>query len=409
MNRLLIATVMLLLALSGQASLAVSYYWFDQEQEPRRWVLTQGEMQFNTSELDDGFHTLYYTVCDDQGRMSAPVCKHFYRISAGMDPSQLQCWYYIDGPITEGGTIVSTAGSPVNGKLDLEIDLSTLSCGLHSIDVYLVATDGIVIRRSTSWFVKDAVGENGITLYSHWVNNGDQGATTVTLDEPTFEINAQCAVQSTQWSTDHFMLSFESDGTPIAINRDEIGLALTNAAGYTSFVTASYGDVRQKQAVEPVGDITGGGQFSHAVPASGKITWWKFAGAYNDSIAIKAGRSSSLQLFAPDGTELYAVTGTGATVQQAMILSKPGTYYVAQHSATGTAALGLDFWHEQNRAQIGDVNGDGSVSIGDVTGLINLLLSGNDGTYIASADVNGDGIINIGDVTALINKLLSGE
>ena len=53
----------------------------------------------------------------------------------------------------------------------------------------------------------------------------------------------------------------------------------------------------------------------------------------------------------------------------------------------------------------GDVNGDGELSIGDVTALINVLLSGN-AAGNPSADVNGDGEAGIGDVTALINMLL---
>jgi surface protein len=55
----------------------------------------------------------------------------------------------------------------------------------------------------------------------------------------------------------------------------------------------------------------------------------------------------------------------------------------------------------------GDVNGDGSVNITDVTALINLLLSGN--TSAPAADCNQDSKVNINDVTALINYLLSGN
>ena len=56
----------------------------------------------------------------------------------------------------------------------------------------------------------------------------------------------------------------------------------------------------------------------------------------------------------------------------------------------------------------GDVNGDGSVTIGDVTAIIDYLLSA-DATSInlQSADVNFSGSITIGDVTALIDYLLS--
>ena len=56
----------------------------------------------------------------------------------------------------------------------------------------------------------------------------------------------------------------------------------------------------------------------------------------------------------------------------------------------------------------GDVNGDGSVNISDVTALIDLLLSG--GTISnPAADCNQDSSVNISDVTSLIDYLLSGR
>ena len=54
---------------------------------------------------------------------------------------------------------------------------------------------------------------------------------------------------------------------------------------------------------------------------------------------------------------------------------------------------------------VGDVNGDGNVSIGDVTALIDILLNGSEAPE--AADVNGDNNVSIGDVTALIDMLLS--
>ena len=53
----------------------------------------------------------------------------------------------------------------------------------------------------------------------------------------------------------------------------------------------------------------------------------------------------------------------------------------------------------------GDVNGDGNLSIADVTALIDLLLEG--GEMPDSADVDGNGTVSIRDVTALIDMLLN--
>ena len=54
------------------------------------------------------------------------------------------------------------------------------------------------------------------------------------------------------------------------------------------------------------------------------------------------------------------------------------------------------------------MNGDGQVTIADVTALIDSLLSGVEvPTHVA--DVNGDGQVTIADVTELIDMLLSGN
>lgn len=55
----------------------------------------------------------------------------------------------------------------------------------------------------------------------------------------------------------------------------------------------------------------------------------------------------------------------------------------------------------------GDVDGDTSVNISDVTALIDILLSGAEAP--AAADCDGDTNVNISDVTALIDFLLSGS
>ena len=67
-------------------------------------------------------------------------------------------------------------------------------------------------------------------------------------------------------------------------------------------------------------------------------------------------------------------------------------------------------WVDLTVSTRGDVNGDGSVNISDVTALIDYVLSGNaSGIDLGAADVNQDGSINISDVTALIDHVLTGS
>ena len=53
----------------------------------------------------------------------------------------------------------------------------------------------------------------------------------------------------------------------------------------------------------------------------------------------------------------------------------------------------------------GDVNGDGSVNVSDVTTLVNMILGVIPQNQTAG-DINGDGSVNVTDVTALVNLLL---
>ena len=63
---------------------------------------------------------------------------------------------------------------------------------------------------------------------------------------------------------------------------------------------------------------------------------------------------------------------------------------------------------DQYAILVGDVNGDGEVSIGDVTALIDILLgTPADADTLIRCEVNGDGEVSIGDITALIDMLLS--
>ncbi len=68
------------------------------------------------------------------------------------------------------------------------------------------------------------------------------------------------------------------------------------------------------------------------------------------------------------------------------------------------------YFTAKNAGQRGDVNGDGSVSISDVTALIDYLLTGNaSGINMSGADTDQDSSINISDVTVLIDYLLNGS
>jgi surface protein len=68
------------------------------------------------------------------------------------------------------------------------------------------------------------------------------------------------------------------------------------------------------------------------------------------------------------------------------------------------------YFTDKNAGQRGDVDGDGDVSISDVSLLIDYLLSGSATDFnLAGADADQDGEVGIADASAIIDYLLSGS
>ena len=61
-------------------------------------------------------------------------------------------------------------------------------------------------------------------------------------------------------------------------------------------------------------------------------------------------------------------------------------------------------------SSMGDVNGDGKISVTDVMMLVNHILGNTSDSFIEeNADVNGDGKISVTDVMVLVKKILQGN
>jgi hypothetical protein len=104
-------------------------------------------------------------------------------------------------------------------------------------------------------------------------------------------------------------------------------------------------------------------------------------------------------------TELY-MTSYGEITGKAGLLGKPVTDMVINSDNTAS------FWFmkETHNYPLGDVNHDGTLSISDVTMLIDCLLQDNiTNCCPICSDVDGNKELGIGDVTVLVDILLGGK
>ena len=128
-------------------------------------------------------------------------------------------------------------------------------------------------------------------------------------------------------------------------------------------------------------------------------------------------RCSNLRtIYVGNGWSTAAVsTSTNMFYNCTSLVGGQGTTYDANHIDKTYAHIdggpsNPGYFTDKNASLRGDVNGDGSVNISDVTALIDYLLSGNpSGVNVTAADCNQDSSVNISDVTSLIDYLLSGR
>jgi len=143
-------------------------------------------------------------------------------------------------------------------------------------------------------------------------------------------------------------------------------------------------------------------------------------GTYRLSGDIRVDKESSASLTRLFGTGSETAYSDYAGSEIAGSTTDFANYSVTFPVSDNTATIGIltesSFFQLKNlvleyvTSLVGDVNRDGSITIADVTALVNIILGKDNGDTPLydhdAADVNADGTITIADVTALVNIIL---
>ncbi len=121
--------------------------------------------------------------------------------------------------------------------------------------------------------------------------------------------------------------------------------------------------------------------------------------SYSPSIKAYSGNSGALVSFYVTASDDF--TGSAILILKNMLF-------------TTTAGVEIPFNDEAcnvtipTSIQMGDVNGDGIINVGDVTALIRRVLGDEVSPFYEEvADITGEGTLNVADVTALISLVLN--
>ena len=133
-----------------------------------------------------------------------------------------------------------------------------------------------------------------------------------------------------------------------------------------------------------------------------------------DMMQMFRGCTALTTIYVGDGWSTAGIVLNGSSnmfLECSALVGGAGTVYDASHVDKTYAHIdgGTDnpgYFTEKPAFLRGDVNGDGSVTIADVTALVNIILGKSAAPESGVADVNADGSITIADVTALVNIIL---
>ena len=297
--------------------------------------------EFDVSELAQGIHNIQVQTVTPSGAATGLYESMFLRTTTHAEMASLKCFYTIDGAES-----YIEAGTYVDGAFHFDLDVSTIDDGLHQLAYMLVGDNGVSTKVSSAFFMKTPLGGNGMLKYEYWLNDDDTDKTVVKLDERTnpFQLIGLLPVESVPIRSSLFHFEVDKEQGPMVYAKNEFHIRFYDATGRLVDATKEFVDPEVKEKVIEVSPLAQ----TQTLPKPGEneIRWYKFVAQVGDSVAFKTNKACSINVFAADGTEIYAASGSETVNYDGSVIAEDGTYYVALHDVTATdSELTLEFAH----------------------------------------------------------------
>lgn len=126
------------------------FYWFDAEQTAQPLDILSGAMLLDASALNSGLHSLNLMAVDADG-VTSPILSRWFLKTGGMtEGGECVVRTEVDGKERQTSRMAVQAG----GQLLLDLDMSDISLGFHSLGVQVFLPDGTVSPMMTGMFMR---------------------------------------------------------------------------------------------------------------------------------------------------------------------------------------------------------------------------------------------------------------
>lgn len=143
------------------------HYWFDFGGE--HYPFTPGNFEITTDGLADGFHTIHAYI-ENGADISATHTGWFLKQSRVLnDNNPLTCIFYVDGEPFQTQKVAVGA----DGTFSLDLDMSTVDLGMHTIGLALSDTDGYSAGYRSGIFMRVPTDLQRSTFNAYYYLDGE--------------------------------------------------------------------------------------------------------------------------------------------------------------------------------------------------------------------------------------------
>ena len=141
--------------------------WFDEDYTTAQTGTYNGDIIWlDVSELQDGFHTLY--IQTEQYAVSKAIAHSFIKVPQTESIGALTCLIFIDDKLYLKENI-----EPQAGILNLDIDVESLSQGVHTLQTLVVTPTGAATKISNHFFIRSTTDNEMANLKCFYNVDGD--------------------------------------------------------------------------------------------------------------------------------------------------------------------------------------------------------------------------------------------
>ena len=425
---------------SGPRKLTRFEYWFDNDYKSRQSItLSKSETvvrdNLDTNQLDDGTHRLNYRVCRDDGSYSAVSSSTFVKLSKEKK-GYLSCWIDDNRDKTETLDLASTDDDQL-----LELNLTDVSPGYHRLNIQVAMAGSTLGTVYTTGVMKLATAPANQLEY--WFDNNMSGSKLLTGKraeggDAGFIYTEEIDMSSLEPGFHQLNLRpvsglGENNGAVLSRPVMKVPSGEVNTLEY--WFDGNRKDVRTLTGRQAEGgSMSGikGSIFTNELNLQGiepghHRLYYRGIGVDGKAATAVSVASVVVKVERPNQEQATMVSYTltlddDIVVAQGTLTEAGETEFNYVLDTAGlteaTHTLTATFWNSFGESVIqetqfyagdlglnndGDVNGDGSVDVGDIMNVINCMAGIS--LNADKADVNGDGSIDVGDIMAIINKM----